>query len=363
MKKTNIFLVMLFVGYIGFFFVANIVKPDVRFSDLENRFLSEKPEFSWETLFNGSFASSYETYITDQFVLRDNFVAIKSQTEQLFAKKEYNGVYLSTENTLIDKFSAYDMENIEKRIGYVSKVSENTEIPVYNVVFPMQNDIYKDKLPENAPHISEKELIDYLNANISGSIDVYDKLWSHRDEYIYYNTDHHWTSLGAYYAYTEIMQQLGLSYSELGEKTTVAEDFNGTIFAKSGVRFAKMDSIDIYTENYEIEIEDEKGVRTETIYDFEKLEESAKYSMFLGGDHPVVTIKGSGEGKIVIVKDSYFNSLVPFMVEDFEEIHLIDVRFMRLPVSEYAQTNEIDIILIAHSVNAFINEQNLIFLK
>lgn len=363
MKKSNLFLVIFFVLYIGGFFILNIFTTDVVFSPLENRNLEQKPEFSYESLLNGEFAPKYETYVTDQFAFRDEFVAIKSNVERLFGKLENNDVYISTENTLIDKASRPDYENVDKKISFVNRLEENATVPVYNIIIPTQNDIYQEKLPANAPIYLEKELIDYIDERVMNPIDIYSALWEHRDEYIFYNTDHHWTSLGAYYAYEAIMEALGKTPTPIGESVVVADDFDGTIFAKSGVRFVLSDKIEIYTENYQIEIEDQDGTRNATIYDYDKLLDSGKYQFFTSGDQPVIRISGNGEGKILLVKDSYTNALAPFLVDNFEEIHLIDLRFMINSVSEYALTHEINEILLIHSATSFQNEMNFAFLR
>ncbi len=366
MKKINLIMCIMFSLFIGGFFVYNIILPDSDFSPLENRTLSEMPEFSLEDLFSGEFTADYETYITDQFAFRDNFVEIKSTTERLLGKTENNGVYIGTDNRLIDKFPDPDLKNIENNINSINNfitLVDSINVEVFTTIFPMQNDIYADYLPNNAPTFSEKDVIESAETQIENFVNVYDTLYEHRDEYIYYYTDHHHTSLGAYYSYVDIMNAMGKTPMELPEKTTVTEDFNGTIFSKSGVRYAPSDSIDIYTENLPIIIEDQDGTREALLYDMSQLETNDKYAMFLGGNHPIVTIEGKGDGNLLIIKDSYTNSIVPFMTENFANIHIIDLRFMRLPASDYILQNNIDTVLIAYSVSNFELDKNLAFLN
>ena len=365
MKKSNLITTSIFCIFIFGFFIFNIVSPDKKFSELENRNLQKFPELSFEALFSGELSSDLDTYITDQFVLRDTFVEMKSNTEKALGKKENNGVYISTENTLIDKFGIPDYENIDKNISSINKFSEIVDIPVYVTIIPTQNDILSSILPKNAPINSQKEMIDYVSDKTDNFINVYDSLLAHKDEYIFYNTDHHFTSLGAFYTYEEIAKSLGKTPVKLEdyEKTTVTNEFNGTIFSKSGVRYVKPDSIDTYVENKDILIEDGLGVRTAKMYDETFLETKDKYSMFLGGNHPVVTIKGEGEGNLLVIKDSYSNALAPFLSENYENVHIVDLRFMKLPMSEYIVINNITEVLVCYSAPNFESDVNMTFLK
>ena len=363
MKKSNYFIVALFSLYIGGFFVINIVTPPKDFSQMENKTLQSMPKFRFDDLFSGEYAKDLETYVTDQFVFRDDFVEMKSNTEKLLGKDENNGVYISSQNTLIDKFKKPDYNQIDSNINSINKFAQSISVPVYFNLIPTQNDIYAHLLPDGAPFYSQKEVIDYVYLKTSNNIDVYDALMSKNDEYIYYNTDHHWTSLGAYYAYTEIANQMGKTPIKLGAEKIMNDEFNGTIFSKSGVRYAKTDTISIYTDNYDILIEDENGMTPAKIYDETKLENKDKYELFLGGNHPSVKIEGNGVGKLLLIKDSYANSLVPFLVDNFEEIHMIDLRFYKISMTDYIDMNEIDQVLISYSVPNFADDRNIAFLK
>lgn len=360
---TNKILIAIFALFIGGIFVLNQVKPDEEFSELENRPLAQKPEFTVEDLVSGDYTEDLEEYVADQFVMRDEFVEIQSQTETVLGKTEINGVYIGENDILINKFAEPNLTQVENNASYIQKFQDNAPAEVFSVIFPMQNDIYGDRLPQNAPVLSEKEVIDLAYSNMDNTINVYDTLMEKNDEYIYYYTDHHWTSLGAYYAYTQIIEALGQEALPLGEKTTLTEDFNGTIFSKSGVRYAPSDAIDIYTRNFDIEIEDANGVINSTIYNYDKLESNDMYTVFLGGNDPLVRVQGDGEGKLLMIKDSYSNSLVPFLAQHFEEIHLIDLRFYKLSISDYTYFNNIDQVLIAYSVDNFSTDRNIAFLK
>lgn len=368
MTISNIFITGIFCLYIIAMLIINLITPDKANSILENRKLASFPKFNKEEFFDGEYTQKLETYITDQFVFRDNFIELKSLSETLLGKHENNGVYITLENTLIDKFPKSDYSTVDQNIKALNNFNELISVPMNFVIIPTQNDIYSYKLPSNAPLNSQKDMIDYTYGKLSdtiNSIDVYEKLLSKKEEYIFYNTDHHWTSLGAYYAYEEIMQNLDKDYVNIStlEKTTLSTDFNGTIFSKSGVRYVIPDIIDVYISNKEIDISDANGTRTEMLYNLEKLETNDKYEVFLGGNDPVVTIKGTGLGNLLLIKDSFSNSLAPFLSESYENIHLVDLRFMKMPMSDYIIDNNITDVLICYSASSFEADNNLIFLR
>lgn len=370
MKRSNIAITSLFCLYIGSFFVLNLITEDVAFSNQENRILGQKPEFTFESLISGEFTAKYETYVTDQFIFRDQFVEIKSISERFLGKKENNSVYISKENTLIDKYKQPDYSKIDINLKYIDSFAQAVDIPVHFALIPTQNDIYAHKLPDNAPIYSQKEVINHSydalsNNNNLFAINVYGALLDKKDEYIYFNTDHHWTTLGAYYAYDETIKSLGKVPTPLTSftKQTISTTFNGTIYSSSGVRYVSPDTIDIYTPNQKIDILDVSGLREDDLYNMSKLDNKDQYEVFLGGNDPLVTINGNGTGKILIIKDSYSNSQAPFFIENYEEIHLIDMRFYRIPMSQYIKDNNIDNVLIAYSMPNFTTDTNLVFLK
>lgn len=196
---------------------------------------------------------------------------------------------------------------------------------------------------------------------------------AHKDESIYYRTDHHWTSLGAYYGYTSLMDALGMKAVPLSnyEKTTVSDSFYGTIFSSSGVRWVKPDSIDTYVPDTGVTVTshtyDAKGNPIEeprSLYVKSFLDVKDKYSMFLGGNQSLCVVKTAHADapKLLIVRDSYADSLVPFLTPHFSEIHLVDPRYYKLSVADYIQENNIDQALVLYSVSNFVNDKNLVWL-
>lgn len=374
-KRYCIFLSALFCAFLAVFLVAGAVSPDQSFSQLENRTLQQLPTPTVETVLSGEFMSDFETYTTDQFPGRDAWVDLKARTEKAMGKQENNSVYFCKEDTLITRFDTPDAQNVANNLSYVDQFAQKAGVPVYFSLIPGAAEIWSDRLPEGAPNASQKAVIDQAASTLKNALvyDTYSVMDAHSDEDIYYRTDHHWTSLGAYYGYTALMDALGMEAVPLSNytKTTVSDSFYGTIFSSSGVRWVRPDCIDTYVPADGITVTshtyDNKGNPVEEerpLYDTSFLSVKDKYSMFLGGNQPLAVVRTphTDAPKLLIVRDSYTDSLVPFLTAHFSEIHLVDPRYYKLSVADYIQENGIDEALVLYSVSNFVTDKNLVWL-
>ena len=383
-KRYAIFLTVFFCGFLAFFFAANLISPDRDFSQDENRYLAQLPTldagdfklsldpFSGESgdFFSGKFMSDFETYLTDQFVFRDQWIAAKALAERAAGKGENNGVYLCDQDTLISRFETPDPERVADNLDYVNKLVENVDIPVYFSLIPGKVSVWADRLPDGAPNASEEDILAQAEESTQARwADIAAALEARKGEDIYYRLDHHWTSLGAYYGYAALMEAMGLEAAPLSdyEKTTVSTDFNGTTYSSSGVRWMAPDAIDIYVPGEGIAVTAWNGSQPEAgvLYDWSKLEVKDKYSFFLGGNKPLVVVEGRNTDgpRLLVIRDSYSDSLAPFLTADFSQVHLFDPRYNKTPVSQYVAENEIDQVLVLYSVANFVSDGNLFVLS
>ena len=200
-------------------------------------------------------------------------------------------------------------------------------------------------------------------------MDIASVLRAHAGEEIYYRLDHHWTSLRAYYGYAALMDAMGLAAAPLDsyQRTTVSTDFNGTTFSTSGVRWMKPDSIDIYVPEEGITATTWSGTQPEegVLYDWPKLEEKDKYAFFLGGNKPLTVLETAHTDapKLLVVRDSYSDSLAPFLTTDFSEVHLFDPRYNKTPLTQYVAENDLDQVLVLYRVANFVTDSNLFVLS
>ena len=319
--------------------------------------------------FNGTFMSDFETYLTDQFAGRDLWIAAKALSERTLGKGENNGVYLCKEDTLIARFDRPDPDRVADNLNYVNNLVENVDIPVYFSLIPGKVSVWADRLPEGAPNASEEDILAQAQASTAARWAGLDAiLRAHAGEEIYYRLDHHWTSLGAYYGYAALMETMGLEPVPLEAytKTTVSENFNGTTFSTSGVRWMPPDHIDIYVPEEGITVTAWNGTQSQpgALYDWSRLEEKDQYSFFLGGNKPLAVVEPphTDAPKLLVIRDSYADSLTPFLTANFSEIHLFDPRYNKTSVAQYVRDNDIDQVLVLYSVANFVSDSNLFVL-
>jgi len=356
---------IIFLAFIGVFFVLNLVLPDKEFSQQENRMLQTAPKFSFEDLFDGKFTTDFEDYVTDQFAFRDSWTALKARCELLIGKDYNKDIYLCQSETLIDAFEAPEFSDIENNLESINILADSRDIPVYFGLIPSSAEIWGDMLPEGAPNDSQKDFIDTAYANVSAeTVDFYSAMSSHAAEPIYYRTDHHWTTLGAYYGYTALAEAMGFEPVPLSdyEESVVSDSFLGTTYSSSGFGWIKPESISTYVEqgnavitNYPSGQPVEGSLYVETF-----LEVKDKYSYFYGGNTPLLTVETGNEGpSLLIVRDSYMDSMSPYLFEHFSEIHIIDLRHYKTSLASYIDANAIDNILVCYSVSNFCTDTNI----
>ena len=370
MKNFNRFLSALFCLFLGGMLVVSTILPDQSFSPLENRYLAKPPKLSLETLTNGSFMEGAEEYASDQIVGRDFWVALKAWCERLSGKQENTGVYFGKEDTLLNRVNTPTQEELQKRLNFVDTLVGNVSVPVYLGLIPSSSAVWSDRLPAGAPTADELSLIDELYFNTGAStLDMAGALLEHKDEDLYYRTDHHWTSLGAYYGANVLFETMGLEPLNLSdyEKTTVTTEFYGTTFSTSGVRWVAPDSIDTYIPADGVKVTSwftgspEEG----SLYVDSYLNQKDKYSYFLGGNQSlcVIETEHTDAPKVLVIRDSYSDSLAPFLTERFSEIHLFDPRYNLTSVKDYVAQNDIDSVVVLYSFQNFTTDQNLFVLS
>ena len=362
---------LIFLAFIGAFFILNLVLPDRQFSEQENRYLQMRPEFSFKSLFSGDYTSKFETYTTDQFTFRDEWITLKAASELALGKQENNDVHLCENGTLIEGFKRPENSVLDSNMSALNSLVGNTDAKVYFALIPDKSDLYSSLLPKNAPNDSEKEVIDYCYGQSNATnVDMYSALSAHKDEYIFYRTDHHWTSLGAYYGLSALAESMGLPSPALDSYTdrhVVSEEFYGTTWSSSGFSWVDPDTMEIFVnapEGLKVTSYPQGSPVEGKLYDFSFLEKKDKYSMFMGGNCPMHVIETGNEDKpsLLILRDSYTDSLIPFLLDDFSEIHVLDLRYYRASLKAYIEQNDFDNVLVCYSVSNFCSDSNIFLL-
>lgn len=339
--------------------ISGIVLPDKYYSETEKRTLAQKSSISLHDFKSGKMGAEIENYLSDQFPLRNGWITLKTLTERLSGKTEISGVYFSKSGYLIDAFTSYNQKQFAANIEALVKLSEflKTEsIPMQVMLIPTAAQTLSDKLPAYAPNLDQKALPDFAKAQGLDTVNVFDILSEHKDEYIYYKTDHHFTSLGAYYCYAAWMQSQGKTAQPLSawQSQKLCNNFRGTTYNKVNYPFAPYDTITAYYKTLKHTVRYNGGnYVTDSIYERKYLSGKDQYAAFLNSNQSTTVVSGSGEGKLLILKDSYANCFSQFAIDDYAETHLIDLRFFKDSVTDYVKENGITQVLVLYNIPNF----------
>ena len=374
MRKSNILFSIVFLGIIFGFFFVDIFTPDLTFSYSENRTLQQSPKLSWGTIKDGSFMSDMEVYVNDQIKFRDDFVKISTYIKLAMGQKEINGVYI-TDDYLIEKFkeSDIDKELLDKNIDFVSTFLDKHS-NAYISLIPTSTEILGNKLSKYAGNVDQQELINFIY-NGKQSIDIYNKLLEHNTEDIYYKTDHHWTTLGAYYGYLSICEELGLEAMSLSEfdKVEIDAEFKGTIQSKVNLSFEN-DILYKYVPNnlgvtYSRVVDEMYQQSSDSLYDLSKLNSKEKYAVYVGGNSSITRIFTENgkedKGRLLLIKDSFSHSLAPFLANHYSEVVLVDLRYYMGGIEYFLKSEKEDFndIIVIFNLKNFVDDRNLIRLS
>lgn len=339
------------------------ILPHKTFSEKENRYLAEFPEFSLSEIVSGEFMDGLNTFLEDHFPGRDLWISVKTEYEIICGSREINGIYLAKDNYLMEDYKAPEStERITSTLAAMNdKLKEQKPgISSHLMLIPTSAVIYEEKLPSGAS-IYDQQAVRAEIAEGSGFdyIDCYDELMANKDgDTLYYTTDHHWTTLGAYYGYVSYCEAVGLTPTPLDEfdSEVVTEDFHGTYSSKVLRPFEQGDPITVYydpqsslTVTY-----DDTGEVTDTLYNLSYTEEKDKYSLFLNNLHPLITVENSqaeSDNALLLVKDSYANSMVPFLTRHYKTIYILDTRYYKNgPMSFINEHEDITDFLILYNM-------------
>lgn len=394
---------VLFALFISVFFLVDVFNSDRAFSEFENTSLAQKPAFSWSSFVDGSFGSKYVKYINEQFLGRDNWISMKAVADMGLGRIESHGVTYGDDHYLMEKLEIVEDQNypanagtnivkqtaLDRSNGMVSSFLQMYDQPITFSLVPNSYAILEDEVPTGFPGADQQAYTQQIYRTLSEAddqleiVDFSDALSQHKDEYIYYRTDHHWTTLGAYYAYVAYCEQKGLTPVSLEElKENKVEDFYGTFYSKAKRPSQPADTItwyDVDVDEFAFvanlqqdkqlaqlgEVVQEDGLellRVDGMMDQRKFEVRDKYAAFMWGNSGYVKIKSSHnlnhqEGKtsrLLLFKDSYANSMIPYLTYNYDEIIVVDLRYMAKSTKELMQ-EEFDDIFAMYNFSTYVS--------
>lgn len=342
------------------------------FSPTENRSLQTRPALSLRDVLSGRYETRFDDYVADQFPLRDAWIALKSGLDRLAGSTQSSGVFLGRDGYLIQRFEAPSEADYAATVDALKGfLNRHASIPQYVMIAPTAAEILSDKLPALAPAGDEKAYLDRLMGDLAGSparlIDVRPALTAAKAQtQLYYRTDHHWTTDGAYLAYLELARAAGLSGEAVNyERRLLSVSFAGTLSALSGFRVNERDAIAAYLPAdggpQMVVTYMGEGGRSASLYEASRLDTRDQYAVFLNGNHAQVRIETAAQNKrvLLVLKDSYANCLIPFLPPDYQKIIVVDPRYYTGDLEVLMEAEGVNEVLILYNAATFATDTAL----
>ena len=347
---------------------TGILVKDREFSDSENRMLAQFPEISFSSLLDGSFLEGLGDYTADQFPGRDAWITLNLKMNMALGQKEFNGVYLCEDGYLIQIPQEPNWVQAERNLAAAETfAAKYPDLNMVMTVAPNAVTVLRDLLSANAPARDQREDIAWIQGQLNAVqfCDVTDALAAHSDEYIFYKTDHHWTSLGAKYAFYAMAERMNLEPIKESDYTAypVSNTFQGTLSSKSGSHTSS-DTVEIYIPHsgidYYVTYAD-TGENISSLYRRSALNEKDHYTVFFGGNHARVDITTTADtGRcLLLFKDSYANCMVQFLYPYYDHITMIDPRYYYDNIDLVIKSESITDVLFLYNADTFLNDTSL----
>ena len=339
------------------------------FSENENRYLSVFPTLTWDSFRSEKFMNGFEDWFADRFFGREQWIKLRNSTERLAGKIDINGVYTANDR-MMEIWKGYDSDFIMKNLNALNKFSEKyPDVSMYFLLAPTSQEVYSDLFPASAPIGSQTELLEFCRENLTSmqTINVIPTIKMHSSDYIYYRTDHHWTSYGAYLAYYDTAKAMGFKPSDLNEFDIehASYSFRGTLYSKTLDDSITPDVIDYYhphsVKDVSLTVKNGTEVKKyDSLYFREYLDVKDKYSSFLGPNVPYEEIVTGVDGpSLLVFKDSYAHSMIPFLTAHFSRITVLDMRYIKVGINNLVKVNNYDSVLVLYNAITFSQDMDI----
>lgn len=374
-KYAPAFVFLIFIFGMAVWFLLN---PKSEYSSSEKRYLQQFPEISVNKVLDGSFGTEFESYFADQFPARSFWVGLNAYYTLDTGNNGANGVYNCNNGYLINKPVSTN-NKLEKNVSAIVKFKNSIDVPVTVMFAPSTGYVAYDVLPAVHDKYNDDNYFEQTSKTLSeNGIEFTDLRKTFKEAYadgnqLYYKTDHHWTTLGAYTAYQKLCEQLNINPAPK-EKFDIKSygGFYGTTYSTSGFWFTQPDSIQIWNnpENTDknIKVTISEGTDTDefsSMYFYNHLEEDDKYPVFIDGNHALTEITNSNAkgGTILLVKDSFSHSLAPFLAENYSKIILVDMRYYKMSVSQIVEQEKPEQIVFLYGIDNIATDTDLVWIK
>jgi len=349
---------IVFIACIAVFAVLLAVLPKADYSVSEKRTLASPPTLTLSSLADGTFTKQLESYVSDHFPFRDAFVSAHAYYKWATGRGAASDIYKGKDGYLIAAPGDFSADHVTANVSRYAAFAEKTGLPASLMIVPSTGYILPEQLPPLHRAYTDDEMFEAAIA-AKGDLALLDLRQPFLDQKtavnLYYKTDHHVTSAGAFEMYKVFAADHSLPVVTPGRKETV-DGFYGTGYSRSGYRFTDPDTIELWVnDDLSVEVEvfengSEPVKTSDSIFFPERLEEPDKYPVFLDGNHPLVTIRNpqADGGRLLIVKDSFAHCFTGFLAPHYEEIVMVDLRYYRSSVSDLVTSHGIDELLFLY---------------
>lgn len=368
-----VFLIFIYGMALWFLF-----SPKTDYSSSEKRYLQKFPDANVEKVLSGEFGSEFETFFADQFPQRNTWVGLNAYTALAEGNNGASGVYNCKNGYLINKPVSTD-NNLDKNVGAVVDFSKTIDAPTTVMLVPSTGYIADDVLPTFHDKYNDDEDISRISSTLSkekiGFVDLRERFKSEykNGSQLYYKTDHHWTTKGAYTGYQELCKALGITpIDDSTLKKDSYPDFYGTTYSSSGFWLTPPDNIEIWSnpknsdKNISVKITEGANVKTSgSMYFTDHLKEDDKYPVFIDGNHALTEITNTNakNGTILLIKDSFSHSLAPFLAENYSKVVLVDLRYYKESVSQLVSTYNPEQVVVLYGIDNLATDTDIVWLK
>lgn len=354
-----------FTGCILALTVGNVIAPKKTVSYNENRTLAKAPSLTVSSIFGGNFDDTFESWFSDHFVARDSWIALKSGVKKATLNIENNDIYFGKDGYLIPSFLSYSQETVDSNIQCINTFCENNSVKANILLVPSEAYGASNALPYGSYNVDEKALFEDIQNQLSEQNVLDYEGYDYVNASLYFKTDHHWNQEGSYLGYTAICKDVLNKDPEHFTYEKVSDSFYGTSYSSSGAFWSNPDSIYRIIPDQEVEVTVtlDDGTVNDSVFFENRLNEKDQYTYYLDGNHGRIDIKTNVDNgkKALIVKDSYAHILVPYLITEYSEIEMIDLRYYHSPVSTDL-TEDTDLYFI-YSLDNFTEDPNLAFLR
>ncbi len=369
-KFDELFTVVAFCAFLGIMTLIFLVGPKGDFSELEKRYLAEPPKVTWENIASGNFGEEVETYMADHLPGRDFFVGLNAYAELLTGRQSASDIYVTSDGRLVETPVQWNAAAAQKNMSAINSFAQAIGKQVDLMIVPSAGWAVSDRIVGPSDDYMDEQIIRDIyglaGENIN-TLDMVSVLAAQPDlGNLYYRTDHHWTSLGAYHAYSTYCQEKGRPVRQIKDFTVeTVEGFYGSTYSRSALWLTKAEPLELWhgSQNITVTNGESEEAHTGPFYR-DRLEEVDKYTVYLDGNHSTVRLHNpQGSGTLLVVRDSYSNCLGAFMAETYENVLLVDLRYYKQPISALVQQENVDDILVCYSIGNFMTDANIIWLR